>query len=155
MFASERPPRMRRSSLSCLLKTIVPYARIKLTGPMTYRITGQLPLPLLHEAMGLQRREVVEIGPPQLTHHWVIDGLKQRHLQMVPIARCPAGRSLAVGMLRLEVGQYFHGTLRHSARHAGELRYMDAVAFIGGARHDFVEEHHLAVPFFDGHVEIC
>ena len=33
----------------------------------------------------------------------------------------------------------------------GELRHLDAVGAVGGAGHDFVQEHHVAVPFLHPH----
>ena len=58
-------------------------------------------------------------------------------------------------MLRFEPVEHFSGAFIDGARHAGELGDVDAVALVGRAGDDLVEEHDLILPFLDGDVKVA
>ena len=57
-------------------------------------------------------------------------------------------------MLCFEPGEDFFGAVVHAAGDAGELGDVDAVALVGGAGDDLMEEDDLVLPFFDGDVVV-
>src|SRR5690242_2199807 len=58
-------------------------------------------------------------------------------------------------MLRFKQLEHFTGAVIDGSWDASELRDMNAVAFVRGARDDLMEEHYLIVPFLNGDVEIA
>ena len=64
------------------------------------------------------------------------------------------GTSLFVQMFGLQLGQNLLGTLVHAARHAGQPGHVNAVALVGCAGDDLVQEYDLVFPLLHGHVEI-
>ena len=50
--------------------------------------------------------------------------------------------------------EYLTGAVKDRFRQAGQLRHVDAIALVHAARHDFMEENHLARLLDDGNVEV-
>ena len=57
-------------------------------------------------------------------------------------------------VLGFEPGEDFAGPFVDAARHAGELGDVDAVALVGRAGDDLVQEHDLVLPLLHGDVEV-
>ena len=118
----------------------------------------QLGLPLVQQLQGLERREAVDFGLPDRVEQRMFHGREQGQLDVAPPPRGPAGAdlgpSLFVQVLGLQLGQDLFGPLVHAARHAGQSGHVDAVALVGGAGHDLVQEHHVVFPLLDRHVQI-
>ena len=57
-------------------------------------------------------------------------------------------------MLLLQLGQNLLRPLDHLARHAGQPGHVDAVALVGRAVDDLVQEDHLVLPLADRHVQV-
>ena len=64
-----------------------------------------------------------------------------------------AGVSSARGAFQL--GQHFAGPLQHLAGHAGQPGDVDAVALVGAAGGDLVQEDDLVLPLADQHVVVA
>ena len=64
------------------------------------------------------------------------------------------GPAVAVQVLGFELGQDLLGPLVHGPRHAGQPGDVNAVALVGRAGHDLVQEHDVVLPLLHGHVQV-
>ena len=108
------------------------------------------------ELQRFERRGLIEVYRADFRKQRMIAHLEERHLQMR--TRCPVGDWVqAAGRSRaaLQLSEDFLRAYVDFAGNSGEARNVDALALIGGASHDSVEEHDLVFPLFDSHIEIC
>jgi len=81
----------------------------------------------------LQRCHRRNVQLPQRLHHWVLIGEEHR---LVGLGCRDAGAELTA----LQLFQQFLGPVENRARHACQLRHVDAVGAVRPAGHDFVQE---------------
>src|SRR5438067_2097313 len=104
-----------------------------------------LSLPRIELFQCFARRQALQVELLELGDHRVIQRQAELRARLRPFQR----------PLPLQLGEHLAGAHHHLARKAGEFRDMNAVAAVGAARHDLVQEDDALAFFADFHPEVA
>src|SRR5438094_793523 len=156
--ASPRNPRVRIVRRSSSERILLVACRKKASGRSTgagriviragsrpVSARDMLSLPRIELFQCFARRQALQVELLELGDHRVIKRQAELRARLRPFQR----------PLPLQLGEHLAGAHHHLARKAGEFRDMNAVAAVGAARHDLVQEDDALAFFADFHPEVA